>query len=129
MQRNGFECSGALLESGGNDLHHILKHLRQSGQELSQGALQDRGSQPREGSLFRFQVGGRQAPKAQYALSFPHILILDRDLGFSSSFVSRMLFLFLICFQYIDLYCWFSGVIIIVDCFGFRVISVLFKVI
>lgn len=44
-ENNGVECSGTLLESGGDDLHHILKHLCQSGQELSQGALQDRRSQ------------------------------------------------------------------------------------
>lgn len=61
------------MESGGDDIHHVLKHMRQSGQELSQGALQGRSSQPREGSLFNFQVGGRQAPEAQYVLSLAPI--------------------------------------------------------
>ena len=39
-RRDGFERSGAVLEGGGNDLHHVLQYMRESGEELPQRALQ-----------------------------------------------------------------------------------------
>lgn len=41
-EEDGVERSGAVLEGSGDDIHHILKHMRESGQELPQGTLQGR---------------------------------------------------------------------------------------
>ena len=66
-RRDVVERSSTVLAGGRYDLHHLLQHLRESRPQLPQGALQDRGPLPREGSLLRRQVGRRQAREAHYS--------------------------------------------------------------
>ena len=39
---SGMRCGGAILESSGDDVHILLEHLYESGEELPQGAIQIR---------------------------------------------------------------------------------------
>ncbi|KAL6339362.1 hypothetical protein AAG906_028094 [Vitis piasezkii] len=48
---------GAVLESSGDDVHILLEHLRESGEELPQGAIQIRSPHSREGPFLHFQMG------------------------------------------------------------------------
>ena len=54
---SGIRCGGAVLESNRNDVHIRLEHLRESGEELPQGAIQIRSPHSREGPFLYFQMG------------------------------------------------------------------------
>lgn len=38
-EENGVERGGAVLESSGNDVYHVLEHMRQPRQKLLEGTL------------------------------------------------------------------------------------------
>ena len=54
---SGMRYGGAVLESSGDDVHILLKHLREFGEELPQGAIQIRSPHSREGPFLHFQMG------------------------------------------------------------------------
>ena len=54
---SGIRCGGAVLESSGDDVHILLEHLREYGEELPQGAVQIRSPHSREGPFLHFQMG------------------------------------------------------------------------
>ena len=54
---SGIRCGGAILEGSGDDVHILLKHLHESGEELPQGAIQIRSPHSQEGPFLHFQMG------------------------------------------------------------------------
>ena len=54
---SGMRYGGAVLESSGDDVHILLEHLRESGEELPQGAIQIRSLHSQEGPFLHFQMG------------------------------------------------------------------------
>jgi hypothetical protein len=59
--------------------------MREYGEELPQGAFQDRSPHPREGPFLHLQVGRRQAPETQYVPSLS--LSLRSTLSLSDSLI------------------------------------------
>ena len=77
---DGIDSGGSVLESGGDDVYNVLKHLRESGQELSERTIQGWIHEPREGSLLPLQMGRWKAPETRYLLLLLHSLLSSGSL-------------------------------------------------